>query len=80
MASPSHIFPKPQVVGAKTVDRAIGHLDIDLAADHGHPTAARRRMKFPEFRLFVDLQGTISAGLQRLYDGVVFFKGQCPGQ
>ena len=45
MALAGHIFPQTQVVGPKTVDRAVGQLDLDLPAQHAHPAAAGSGVK-----------------------------------
>jgi len=71
MALAGHVLPQPEIRGAEAVDGAIGQLDVDLAAEHRHPTAPRGGMKVRKRGRRIDLEGAARAGLQRLQDGVV---------
>src|SRR4029453_14187456 len=65
------VLPQPQVLGSEAVDGAIGQLDVDLSADHRHPTPPRGGMKVRKLGRRIHLEGASCAGLQRLQDGVV---------
>ena len=71
MSLARYVLPQPQVVGSEAVDRAIGQLDVDLAAQHGHPAAAWGRVELGKLGGLVDLDRAAGAGLQRLQDGVI---------
>ena len=62
MALAGQVLPQPQVARPKTVDRAVGQLDVDLPAEHAHPAAAWSGMKLRELGGLVDLDGTAGAG------------------
>src|SRR5262245_55799160 len=67
----SDVLPQAQVLGSEAVDGAIGQLDVDLSADHRHPTPPRGGMKVRKLGRRIHLEGASRAGLQCLQDGVV---------
>src|SRR5712691_11495973 len=74
MALAGDVLPQPEVLGSEAVDGAIGQLDVDLSADHRHPTPPRCGMKVRKLGRRIYLEGASRAGLQRLQDGVVLAK------
>src|SRR5215470_5312460 len=66
-----NVLPQPQVLGSEAVDGAIGQLDVDLSADHRHPTSPRGGMKVRKLGRRIHLEGASRAGLQRFQYGVV---------
>ena len=71
VALASDVFPQPQILGAEAVDGAIGQLDVDLAAEHGHPASSRSGMKVRKLGRRIHLYGASRAGFQRLQYGVI---------
>src|SRR5215471_3696219 len=71
MALAGDVLPQPEVLGSEAVDGTIRQLDVDLSADHRHPTSPRCGMKVRKLGRRIHLQGASRAGLQRLQDGVV---------
>src|SRR4029453_11598776 len=71
MALAGDVLPQPEIFGSKAVDGAIGQLDVNLSADHRHPTPPRCGMKVRKLGRRIHLEGASRAGLQRLQYGVV---------
>src|SRR5215510_9267246 len=71
MALAGDVLPQPEVLGTEAIDGAIGQLDVDLSADHRHPTSPRCGMKVRKLGRRIHLEGASRAGLQRLQYGVV---------
>src|SRR5215471_1860909 len=71
MALAGDVLPQPEVLGSEAVDGAICQLDVDLSADHRHPTSPRCGMKVRKLGRRIHLEGASRAGLQRLQHGVI---------
>src|SRR5712691_7356814 len=71
MARAGDVLLQPEVLGSEAVDGAIGQLDVNLSADHRHPTSPRCGMKVRKLGRRIHLEGASRAGLQRLQYGVV---------
>src|SRR5215471_16245409 len=71
MALAGDVLPQPEVLGSEAVDGTIRQLDVDLSADHRHPTSPRCGMKVRKLGWRIHLQGASRAGLQGFQDGVV---------
>src|SRR5207244_6115258 len=71
MARAGDVLPQPEVLGSEAVDGAIGQLDVDLSADHRHPTSPRCGMKVRKLGRLIHLYGASRAGLQRLQYGII---------
>jgi len=71
MALAGDVLPQPEVLGSEAVDSAIGQLDVDLSADHRHPTSPWCGMKVRKLGRRIHLYGASRAGFQRLQYGVI---------